>query len=102
MIFQGHKCAINPLVRLFSLYSCLYNSSGTRGPFLNYVYFFYIWLHWVFVAACRHSLLVASRGSSLLVVHRLLTEAVYLVSVLAFITIETVTITTLSKYLSNT
>ena len=33
---------------------------------------FYFWLHWVFVAACRLSLVVVSGSSSPVVMHRLL------------------------------
>ena len=38
--------------------------------FLNYL--FYFWLHWVLIAACRLSLVVASRSYSLVVVHKFL------------------------------
>lgn len=35
-------------------------------------FYIYFWLCWVFVAACRLSLVVASRGLNLIVVHGLL------------------------------
>ena len=35
--------------------------------------FIYLWLHWVFRAVCRLSLVAASRGYSLVTVLRLLT-----------------------------
>ena len=40
----------------------------------------FFWLHWVFIAACELSLVEASRGCSLAVVHRLLTAAPSLVA----------------------
>ena len=40
--------------------------------FLEEVFFLNFWLHWVFIAACRLSLVVVSRGSSLVVVCGLL------------------------------
>ena len=48
----------------------------TPNAFLKLIYhhylFIYFWLHWVFIAACRLSLVVASRGCSLAAVHGLL------------------------------
>ena len=35
-----------------------------QNVFLNFILFIYFWLHWVFVAARRLSLVVASGGSS--------------------------------------
>ena len=36
------------------------------------ILFLYLWLHWVFVAACGLSLVVQSKGCSLVAVQRLL------------------------------
>ena len=44
-----------------------------------YLLFVYLWLHWVFVAARRLSLVVVSRGYSLATVHRLLITVASLV-----------------------
>ena len=45
-------------------------SSSTRNPlfffFNKFILFIYFWLHWVFIAACRLSLVAVSRGYSLL------------------------------------
>ena len=38
--------------------------SGTRSQFIN-IYLIYFWLHWVFVAALRLSLVVVIGGYSL-------------------------------------
>ena len=38
-----------------------------------FIYLFYFWPHWPFVAASRLSLIAGSRGYSLIAVHRLLT-----------------------------
>ena len=38
----------------------------------NYFYLFYVWLHWVLVAACGLSLVAGSRGYCLVAVLRLL------------------------------
>ena len=46
------------------------------GPHL----FFFLWLHWDFIAALRFSLVVANRGCSLAVVHRLLIAVASLVA----------------------
>ena len=35
-----------------------------QNVFLKFILFIYFWLHWVFVAACRLSLVVASGGYS--------------------------------------
>ena len=40
----------------------------------------YLWLHWVFIAVCRFSLVAALRGYSLVVVSGLLIEVVSLVT----------------------
>ena len=47
--------------------------------FILKFYLIYFWQYWVFVAACRLSLVAASRGCSLTVVRRLLTVVVSLV-----------------------
>ena len=47
-----------------------------RGSFK----FIYFWLLWVFVAVCRLSLVVVSKGYSLVVVRGLLTEVLSLVA----------------------
>ena len=46
----------------------LTNRTGPAKLFLKINYF---WLCWVFVAVCRLSVVAASRGHSLVVVHRL-------------------------------
>ena len=46
-------------------------------PFLSSIY---LWLCWVFVATCRFSLVVASRGYSLVAVRGLLTAVASLVA----------------------
>ena len=49
--------------------------------YLIFIYaFIYFWLHWVFTAACRLSLAVASRGYSLVLVHGLLIAVAPLVA----------------------
>ena len=47
---------------------------------LNFFFFFNFWLCWVFGAAHGLSLVVASRGSSLIVVHGLLIAVASLVA----------------------
>ena len=36
--------------------------------FFFFIYLNIFWLHWVFIAACKHSLVAASRGCSLVMV----------------------------------
>ena len=48
-----------PPPKLFSLSVCVF--------FTKLFYFIYFWLHWVFVAACGLSLVVASGGYSVAV-----------------------------------
>ena len=43
-----------------------WNSECQKLLFFFFVTFFFFWLHWVFVAVCRLSLVAASRGYSLL------------------------------------
>ena len=54
-LFKGSSYSMNPLF-------------GSTGNFLSvfktYCLFTYFWLHWVFVAVCRLSLVVASGGYS--------------------------------------
>ena len=45
-----------------------------------FILFIYFWLHWVFVAVCRLSLLVASGGLLFVVVRRLLIVVASLVA----------------------
>ena len=58
------------LLQFLSLMSCSFQHIGLLPPWLiffnKFIYFIYIyfWLHWVFVAACRLSLVVASGGYS--------------------------------------
>ena len=47
--------------------------------FFKLYLFIYFWLHWVFVAASKLSLVVVTGGSSLLVVLRLLIVVAFLV-----------------------
>ena len=53
--------------------SCHIKKIGTTNIFALCINgLIYFWLRWVFVAACRLSLVEASRDCSLVVVHRLL------------------------------
>ena len=57
-------------------HSCIGSRVLPWGPpwkfyFLK-ILFIYFWLHWVFVAGCQLSLVAASKGYSLIVVHGLL------------------------------
>ena len=47
--------------------------------FLNIYLFIYLWLRWVFVAACGLSLVATSEGYSFVAVHRLLIAVASLV-----------------------
>ena len=62
---MGGVCVLHGLIQLSILFS------------LKNIYF---WLCWVFVAVCGLSLVVASGGYSLVVVHRLLVAVASLVS----------------------
>ena len=46
----------------------------------NYYYYYFFWLYWVFIAACRLSLLVVSWGYSLVTTLRLLVAVASLVA----------------------
>ena len=62
--------------------TCICGHPG-EGCYLRQWFFFiylYFWLHWVFVAACVLSLVAASRGYSLVVIHRLLVVVASLVA----------------------
>ena len=50
------------------------------SPWAKFGPHLFFWLHWVFIAALRFSLVVASRGCSLVVVHRLLIAMASLVA----------------------
>ena len=62
--------------------SLFQNVLSCRFLFLIYVciYFTYFWLHWVFVAVCRHSLVVVNEDYSLIAMHRLLSAMASLVA----------------------
>ena len=53
-------------------------------PFLKvkkiYLFIYYCWLHWVFSAGCRLSLVAAGRGYSLVVLHKPLLKVASLVA----------------------
>ena len=70
-------CAVFFAVVFLAALPCMWDlSSSTRDPlhwkrgvfiffFNKFIYLFtYLWLHWVFIAACGLSLVVASRGYS--------------------------------------
>ena len=48
--------------------------------YIHYQIYLFIWLHWVFVAACGLSLVVASRGYSFIAVCKLLIAMASLVA----------------------
>ena len=62
-----------------SVFPLLFRSTSFLG-FLKYIYIYIYWLCWVFVAACGLSLVVESRGYSLVVVHGLLIAVASLVA----------------------
>ena len=52
---------------LQNVYSCHHTFFFLINLFIYlFIYLFYFWLHWVFVAVCRLSLVAASRDYSLL------------------------------------
>ena len=62
----------------FWLHNPFHNTTVFSYHFLYYGCFCF-WLHWVFVAPCRLSLLVESWGYSLVVMHKLLIVVAFLV-----------------------
>ena len=78
---SGYQWGEGRGITMFSNKAVLHNRNYQPLSCNNFLkIFIYFWLHWVFVIACELSLVVASRGYSLVVVCRLLNPVVSLVA----------------------